>query len=165
VGLAVYTLVTSITDLRFHRIPNKVTVSMFAVGWVYQLVFAGLAGLGDGALGFLAGFGILFGLWMIGVGGGGDVKLMGGLGVWLGWQLTLYVLAVSVIYIILGTILVLCITAIRKGFASASKELSDEADGPKDGQGRPRVMAFAIPVALAVWTIVGWSAFAQITTG
>ncbi|WP_197439591.1 A24 family peptidase [Calycomorphotria hydatis] len=159
-GLLIYTIITTVTDLRYHRIPNKVTVPMFAAGWVYQLVFAGLPGLADGALGFLAGFGILFVLWMIGVGGGGDVKLMGGISVWLGLDLTLQILGVSVIFVIVGTVISLAWSVIRKGFGNTTKELTGEqpaeenTDASTPKKQRPRIMAFALPVALATWTVL-----------
>ncbi|QDT38140.1 A24 family peptidase [Stratiformator vulcanicus] len=160
-GLAVYSVITLVTDIRYHRIPNKVTVPMFAAGWIYQLAFAGLPGLADGGLGFLAGFGILFILWMIGAAGGGDVKLMGGLSVWLGWQPTLIVLAISVPLVVFFGLARLAFNWMQKLFSGASDDESPTA--PK--RASTRVMPFAVPVALAVWTFVGWSTYLQLATG
>lgn len=168
VGVGVYTLAAAFTDLRSRRIPNQLTVSAFALGLVYQLVFNGLAGLGDAMLGFLIGFGLLFVLWMVGGGGGGDVKLMGGLSVWLGFRLTLYVLVASTLAVIFGTAGVLLWSVLTKGARKTKNDLL--ATGKDDGKSKKRkrkaetvaerqqrrVMAFAIPVAIATWFVVAW---------
>lgn len=82
VVVAAFTAAAAVWDIRERRIPNKLTLPVFFAGWIYQAVFHGWSGLGDAGLGFLVGFGVLFALWMVGGGGGGDVKLMGALSVW-----------------------------------------------------------------------------------
>jgi len=157
VALAVYTVVTAVLDQRSRRIPNAVTVPMFAAGWVYQVVFAGLGGLADGGLAFLLGFGSLFVLWLIGAAGGGDVKLLGGLSVWLGFHLTQHVLIASIAFVIVGSVAVLAYSAATRGFAKTKQ--THLATGAKAKPRRERrVMPFAIPVALATWTAlaVNW---------
>lgn len=150
VALAVYTVVTAVLDQRSRKIPNAVTVPTFAAGWVYQLAFGGLGGLADGGLGFLLGFGTLFVLWLIGAAGGGDVKLLGGLSVWLGFRMTQHVLVGSVLFVIVGTIAVLAYGAVTRGL-DKTKE-AHLATGKKAKPPRERrVMPFAIPVAVATW--------------
>ena len=78
-------------DLKFRKIPNGLTVSAFAAGLIFHLVTQGASGLGLAMGGFAAGFLPLLVLWLIGGGGGGDVKLMGALGAWLGAPVTLIV--------------------------------------------------------------------------
>ena len=87
-AMVAFTAVAAGWDLREKRIPNKLTLPVFFAGWIYQAVYHGWGGLADAGLGFLVGFGVLFVLWFIGGGGGGDVKLMGALSVWMGfrWQ-------------------------------------------------------------------------------
>ncbi len=168
VGVGVYTLAAAYTDFRSRRIPNPLTVTAFALGLVYQLVFNGLPGLGDAMLGFLVGFGLLFVLWMVGGGGGGDVKLMGGLSVWLGFKLTLYVLAASTVAVILITGGVLAWSVLAKGgrrtkekflatgkSEGKSKRNKKKPESVEERQKR-RVMAYAIPVAVATWVVVAW---------
>ena len=65
-------------DLKTRRIPNGLTVPAFVCGVVFHVIRGGWAGLGFSLGGFATGFGILLVLWLIGGGGGGDVKLMGG---------------------------------------------------------------------------------------
>lgn len=156
-----FTAIAAYTDWNSRKIPNKLTLPMFFLGWIYQLGFNGLPGLGDAAIGFLIGFGTLFVLWMIGGGGGGDVKLMGALSVWLGYRYTLSVMILSIGFVIAGTILVLAWSLISKGpFATKEKYVAGQGEGKKKKaetiteRKQRRVMAYAIPVALATWVIL-----------
>ena len=83
VFVTAYTLAATWWDQVYWKIPNKLTLPMFFAGWVYQGVFDQWAGLATGGLGFLVGFGILFLLWMVGTAGGGDVKLLTALALWI----------------------------------------------------------------------------------
>ena len=154
-ALAVYTVVTAVLDHRHRRIPNALTVPMFALGWLYQIAFAGWSGLADGALGFLVGFGSLLVLWLIGAAGGGDVKLLGGMSVWLGWTMTQYVLVGSVAFVIAGTVLVLAAGMVRRGAEKTkSQYLATGKGGKAVSRKERRVMPFAIPVACATWAVL-----------
>ncbi|MCA9079524.1 MAG: prepilin peptidase [Planctomycetaceae bacterium] len=85
----IFTAAAAVWDTRTRRIPNFLTLPMFGLGWVFQIVMSVLYGwehLASGFLGFAVGFGILFLLWFVGSGGAGDVKLMGALSVWLGFS-------------------------------------------------------------------------------
>lgn len=170
IAVAVLTTAAAITDIRWRRIPNKLTLPMFALGWLYQGAFHGLSGLLDGFLGFLIGFGILFVLWMVGGGGGGDVKLMGALSVWLGYRLTLSVMIVSTTVVILvtgGVVLWSLVTAgmgksktrflaTGKGYGVKANDGKRSQESTQEKQSR-RVMAYAIPVAIATWSVVLWN--------
>lgn len=161
VGL--FTASAAVWDWRFWRIPNKLTLPTFALGWIYQGAFHGLPGLGDAALGFLVGFGVLFVLWLVGGGGGGDVKLMGALSVWLGFRLTLLVLILSTILVIIGTGSVVLWTILTKGFRGTQDKYlatgkTKKGDKPKaetvEERQRRRVMGYAVPVAAATWLVM-----------
>jgi len=164
-GAGLFTAVAAISDLRTRRIPNKLTVPVFALGLIYQVSFSGWSGLGEGLLGFAVGFGTLFVLWMIGGGGGGDVKLMGALGAWMGFQNTLYVLVLSTVFVVLGTMLTMVFSVIKKGFRRTKnkylatgkqkkgKKFVKETQKQKEGR---RIMAFAVPVAVATWLVMIW---------
>ncbi|MFN8710470.1 MAG: prepilin peptidase [Planctomyces sp.] len=160
--VVLYTLAAAISDLRTRRIPNRMTVPMFVAGLVYQVWFFGLEGLGHGAAGFATGFGILFVLWMIGSAGGGDVKLLGGLSVWLGTGLTLKVLLCSLMFVVVGTGFLLLQSLLMQGFRKTRNQYVKGAAGPaKSGTAETseqragrRVMAFAAPVALATWCVL-----------
>lgn len=164
VGL--FTAAAAAWDLRSRRIPNALTVPVFALGWVYQAVFHQWSGLADAGLGFAVGFGTLFVLWLVGGGGGGDVKLMGALSVWLGFRLTLYVMIASVAFVLVGTLAVLAWSMFTRGpLWTKRRYTANTATGKKGEKPAPetteqrqqrRVMAYALPVALATWLVVIW---------
>lgn len=160
-AVGAFTMAAAAWDWRHWRIPNKLTLPTFALGWIYQAAFQGWAGLADAALGFLCGFGVLFVLWLVGGGGGGDVKLMGALSVWLGFTLTLNVLIASTLIVIFGTAAVMAWSLVTKGLrrtrdrylASARSSSGSDRDSTIGRQQR-RVMGYATPVALATWAIL-----------
>ena len=158
--VVLYTLVAAISDLRSRKIPNRLTVPMFLAGLVYQIYFFGLDGLGRGLTGFAVGFGILFVLWMIGSAGGGDVKLLGGLSVWLGAGLTLKVLFCSLIFVVTGTGILLLKALLTQGFSKTrSQYVKSAGNTPSktettEQRSKRRVMAFAMPVALGTWCVL-----------
>jgi len=72
-------------DLRWHRIPNWVTVPACLTGILYHVWSDGLAGgLAFSLKGLAAGLAILIIPFLMGGMGGGDVKLLAALGCWLG---------------------------------------------------------------------------------
>jgi len=79
------TLVASYTDIRRQSIPNPLTVSAALAGLCFQCYEAGLVEGGCFALqGLALGVSLLFIPFLLGGMGGGDVKLLGALGAWLG---------------------------------------------------------------------------------
>ncbi len=164
VVVGLFTAIAAIWDYRQHRIPNKLTLPVFFAGWVYQGLFHGWPGIGNAAGGFLVGFGVLFLLWIVGGGGGGDVKLMGALSVWLGYRLTLLVLISSTATVIAGTLVIIVWSVFTKGVRGMKTEYlakAKTAEGkPKaetaDEKKRRRIMAYAIPVCVATWIVMAW---------
>ncbi|MFM9966410.1 MAG: prepilin peptidase [Planctomycetaceae bacterium] len=169
VCVAALTVSTAICDIRLKKIPNKITLPIFGAGLLYQLLFhqlgegIGKPGLIDAGAAFMAGFGMMWVLWMIGGGGGGDVKLMGALSVWIGFKATIAVLVLSTVFVIIGTVGVMFFSVLAKGLFR-TKEAYLAGGGPPNGlppaaesavqrQSR-RVMGYAPPVALATWIIV-----------
>lgn len=171
VCVGTFTAAAAVCDLRTKRIPNKLTLPVFGAGLLYQVAFNGLgAGVGhpgliDAVAAFAAGFGLLWVLWMIGGGGGGDVKLMGALSVWIGFKLTCLVLLVSTLFVIVGTIGVMAYSVLANGLFRTKEAylasgrspngLPPAAESAAQRQSR-RVMGYAPPVALATWLIVLW---------
>lgn len=165
-----FTAAAAAWDTRTRRIPNFLTLPMFGAGWVFQVVMSLMYGwnhLADGFMGFLVGFGILFVLWYVGSGGAGDVKLMGALSVWLGFRLTLYVMFVSILAVLVGTVAVVVYSLLTSGFRKTQSQYTGTgktqsgakptAETVADKQKR-RFMAFATPVALATWAVLLWKA-------
>ncbi len=141
VCLAAITVAATVWDLKTRKIPNALTVGALACGLAWQGYFHGGTGLLTALGGFAIGFGTFFVLWMTGGGGGGDVKLMGALGAWLGFQATLYVL-------LLSALLVLGITIVSKAIAPRT----ESATLAKEKQ--PAGVALALPVTIAVWSLI-----------
>lgn len=77
------------------RVPNRITFPMVLSGLIFSTL------LGDGFLagfaGMCMGLACLLPLYSVGGMGAGDVKLMAGMGAWLGWQITLEAFIVSVV--------------------------------------------------------------------
>ena len=154
IGVGAYTVTAAISDIRIKKIPNKLTLPFFGAGIVYQFVFHGLAGLGEGFFGFAVGFGLLFLLWVIGSGGG--VKLMGGLSMWLGWKLTIMVLIGRVAFAAVGTFGVIVYSMFSRGvydtkdkFLATGKLKKGEKPKKETMTQRQhrRPMGYAVPVA------------------
>jgi prepilin peptidase CpaA len=88
-------LVTAVTDLWKFKIHNVLTLPLLASGLLYHAVAEGTPGFAASLLGALFGFGLLIVLYILGGMGAGDVKLMAGVGAWLGLPLTFYVFLAS----------------------------------------------------------------------
>lgn len=73
----------AVVDLRQRRIPNWLTLSIIASGLAQSIVHPALSPA-QSALGLLCGFALTFVLFAMGALGGGDVKLLAGVGAWMG---------------------------------------------------------------------------------
>ena len=101
VAVLTFASVAVFTDVRSRKIPNWLTVSSFAFALVAHSILGGWGGLMSSLCGFATGFGILLTLFLIGGGGGGDVKLMGAVGAWVGGWPTLLIFVASAVFVIL----------------------------------------------------------------
>src|SRR5262245_48167733 len=81
----------AVTDLWQFRVHNLLTLPLLVSGLIYQSVTEGTPGLVNGLLGALFGFSALVLFCVVGGMGAGDVKLLAGVGAWLGMPLTFYV--------------------------------------------------------------------------
>ena len=170
--VVVFTAVAAVCDLRTKRLPNILTVTALGCALLFHLVAGALeggwAGMGRHLLlslgGFCTGFGILLVLWLIGSGGGGDVKFMAALGAWLGAWLTLEVFLVSAMLVAGGSILVLAWEFCRLGMRRSRERYFEQGgrtgDGKKVSETQRRVhrrlMPFGVPAAIATWLVLGW---------
>ncbi|MBV8780264.1 MAG: prepilin peptidase, partial [Phycisphaerae bacterium] len=98
--------VAAVVDWRERRIRNWLTLCVVLSGVVHNLATPG-GSLQISLLGLLVGFGLMLPQFVIGALGGGDVKLMAGIGAWLGWLGAVQVfLAASIVGLII--VLVQC---------------------------------------------------------
>jgi len=100
-------------DGRQLRVPNWLTFPMVLSGLVYSAWVGGWAGLGDGLVGMSVGLATLLPLYAVGGMGAGDVKLMAGIGAWMGAAATWNAFVVSVI---VGAIMAVAMVAWRRSW-------------------------------------------------
>jgi prepilin peptidase CpaA len=95
--VTVVLIVAAIIDGAILKVPNWLTFPFIISGWVYGLGSGGFAGLGYSLLGTFVGMMLLLLLRNMGGMGAGDVKLLAGVGAWLGTVITLYAFAATAI--------------------------------------------------------------------
>jgi prepilin peptidase CpaA len=88
-------MVAAVTDLWKFKVHNLLTLPLLGAGLLYHGLTGGLAGLAESSLGALCGFAIMIIFYLLGGMGAGDVKLMAGVGAWLGMPLTFSVFLAS----------------------------------------------------------------------
>lgn len=165
-----FTIAAAASDLRTRRLPNWLTVSAFVAALAAHTAINGLAGLGFSLLGFATGFGILLILWLIGGGGGGDVKLMGALGAWLGASLTLRVFFISTALAAVATGAIFLTGMLSRGFGYVQRRYLAVGSAGRSSVSRPRdekalrrrrqkrrMMPYAVPVAVGTWLVLAFA--------
>ncbi len=151
--------VAMIGDIRRQRIPNTLTVSLCAAGFVFQIATGGWDGLIDALLGFAVGFGLLLILFILGGGGGGDVKFMAAVGTWLGPKHTAYVFVLSAILLMIFTLVLLGWQVVKPQFSKSSSARSSNDDSVKSMLRRR--IPYAVPATLAIAVRFAWMLLLQ----
>jgi Flp pilus assembly protein protease CpaA len=176
--LAGLLVLAALIDTRRAVIPKWVTLSMLAFGVVVSVARgAWLGSQGDnlwlfasdspwmGALdgflfalvGFLAGFGMIFLMWLLGTCGGGDVKLFAALGTWLGPIFAVYVLAGSLLVLFAIVILKLLTNGVSpSSMQKLMKSNRRNASGVAPGAGGKMRITYSLPVCIATIAILLW---------
>jgi len=104
-------IVAAYIDGKQLRVPNWLTYPMVLSGLVFNAWSAGWGGLGDGLIGMVVGLACLLPLYSVGGMGAGDVKLMAGIGAWLGATITFYAFCVSTV---VGAVMAVLMVLYRK---------------------------------------------------
>ena len=90
-------VVAAVIDGAILKVPNWLTFPFIAMGWIHCTIQGGFAGLGFSLLGTFVGMMLLLVLRNVGGMGAGDVKLLAGVGAWLGAIVTLWAFAATAI--------------------------------------------------------------------
>lgn len=111
--VCVVLIVAAYIDGKQLRVPNWITFPMVLSGLAYCTWNAGWEGLQAGLWGMAVGLATLLPLYAVGGMGAGDVKLMAGVGAWLGASVTWNAFVVSVI---VGAIMAIGMVAYRRAW-------------------------------------------------
>lgn len=112
--VAVVLIVAAWIDGKELRVPNWITFPMVFSGILYNGLFDGGLGWSDALLGMVVGLLTLLPLYAVGGMGAGDVKLMAGLGAWLGPTVAWEAFVVSVV---VGAVMAVIMVLWRKSWA------------------------------------------------
>jgi prepilin peptidase CpaA len=111
--VAVTLIVAAYIDGKQLRVPNWLTFPMVLTGLAYNGWAWGWEGFGMALAGMAVGLACLLPLYSVGGMGAGDVKLMAGMGAWLGATITFYAFCVSAV---VGALMALWMVWRRKNF-------------------------------------------------
>lgn len=156
--VCVVLVVAAWIDGKQLRVPNWITFPMVLAGLAYNTWTGGWSGLGAGLLGMTVGLLCLLPLYSVGGMGAGDVKLMAGVGAWLGWHATLYAFGVStVVGAAMALLMVVKRDAFAKHYANLLVILSEwrEVKNPQElsrlaAERKPRMLLlpYGIPICI-----------------
>ena len=149
-------------DLRARRIPNWLTLALVLGGIARSFLPGSGVTPGEAAAGFGAGFGLMLIRFAINAVGGGDVKLMAGIGAWLGPDM---VLKVFVVEAIIAMVVVVAqaarrgrMAALARNSAVVAMNLAMGDVGGETAAAQPaageRLLPFAVPTLAAVVVVV-----------
>lgn len=168
VVVLVVSFIAALTDLWKYRVHNVLTIPLMASGLVYNGWMNGWEGLGLSLVGLFFGFCTLFLFFLMGGMGAGDVKLMAGVGAWLGLPLTLWVfLAAALISGVYALILIIAYGQMQRTWGrlkliwyrlaaigrhlGSEDQLEEELQQPEH---RQRLIPFAAMMALGMAVLV-----------
>jgi Flp pilus assembly protein protease CpaA len=149
------TALAAVTDVRSFRIPNLLTLPFVVTGLAYHGLTGGWGPLIVSFLGALFGFFILLLPFLRGGMGAGDLKLMAGVGAWLGLPMTIYVFIGSGLAGGVYALALLTLFGRRKSSPGEGAQVEEEVK--KSGR-RRRLVPFALMIALGTVFAFLWAA-------
>jgi prepilin peptidase CpaA len=111
--VAVTLVVAAAIDGYKLKVPNWITFPMILSGWTVSAISYGWTGFGWSVVGTVVGLALLLPAYAIGGMGAGDVKLLGGVGAWVGGTITLYAFCVSAL---VGGVIALAMVLARRAW-------------------------------------------------
>jgi prepilin peptidase CpaA len=154
-------VVAAIIDGVQLKVPNWLTFPMIASGWMYGYTMSnhpGWEGLMWSLLGTAVGLAVLLPPYCVGGMGAGDVKLMAGVGAWMGGEVTLYAFAATAL---VGGVIAICMVLYRGAwnkhknqFWTIVNEIATVKDPEKlaeiAAERKPRMflLPYGIPIAI-----------------
>jgi prepilin peptidase CpaA len=95
--------VVAVIDYRRFRIPNSITIPFASTGLAYHYLSYGMQGLLISLFGLILGVLLLIAPYILRGFGGGDVKLLGAMGAWLGANELIWVFIDHDLSIVIGS--------------------------------------------------------------
>jgi prepilin peptidase CpaA len=157
-------IVAAVIDGWMLKVPNWITFPMIISGWIYAGYMGGWAGLGYSLLATVVGLALLMPAYAV---GGGDVKLLAGVGAWVGTLVTLYAFCWSAI---IGGVIAVLMVLYRKAWTKHQKQflnILNEFATIRDpnqlatiaAERKPRMylLPYGIPIALGTIAYFAWT--------
>ena len=159
-------VVAAVIDGWKLKVPNWITFPLILSGWVYGTACFGSQGLGWSVVGTALGLGLLLPAYAIGGMGAGDVKLLAGVGAWVGATATLYAFCVSAIF---GGIIAVVMVVISRtwghhvrqfctivGEIAAVRDPDVLAQRAAERKSSMMLLPYGIPIAIGTITYFAW---------
>jgi len=148
----------SVTDVKWGKIPNWLTLTGILIGLSCHAYLGGREEFMGAVLGMVLGVGLLFIPYLMGGMGGGDVKLLGMIGSFMGPMPTLWIFLLSaIIGMIASLLLVLAVPRYRRPWVRRVRRWlgrgRSASDAPPPGGEVPRI-ALPYGAVLAVGTLL-----------
>jgi prepilin peptidase CpaA len=160
----------TVTDLRARRIPNWLTFAILLTGVAQSCTGYGTITLGQSLLGIIVAAAVPFVLFAIGATGGADVKLMAGIGAWLGPGPAVAILLVEKVVALLIVLAQAAwqgkLHALSRNSAVVAvnlvhlRELGVDhvSEAGQSARSIDRPLPYAVPVLVATVAVVAWFA-------
>ncbi len=160
-------IVAAVIDGKQLKVPNWITFPMIVSGWVFNTAVLGWEGLGMSLLGTVVGLALLLPAYAIGGMGAGDVKLLAGVGAWVGSGVTFYAFCVSAV---IGGLIAVAMVVCRRGWSKHKNQFlmilneiatvgspTELATIAADRKSSMMLLPYGIPIAIGTILYFFWA--------